>query len=208
MSLPDPIVFVVDDEASVRQAVIRLLGSWGLAAKGFASAREFLNEYRPECRGCIILDVAMPGQSGLELQQSLAAEATAPPIIFLSGRSDIPKSVHAMKQGAVDFLTKPIDAEDLIRAVNTALDRDRETWKARSERAEARQRLLTLTVREREVLEHVISGKLNKQTAAELGTAEKTVKVHRARVMRKMNVQSVAELVRLAEMADVQPVGA
>jgi FixJ family two-component response regulator len=208
MSLPDPIVFVVDDEASVRQAVIRLLGSWGLAAKGFASAREFLNEYRPECRGCIILDVAMPGQSGLELQQSLAAEATAPPIIFLSGRSDIPKSVHAMKQGAVDFLTKPIDAEDLIRAVNTALDRDRETWKARSERAEARQRLLTLTVREREVLEHVISGKLNKQTAAELGTAEKTVKVHRARVMRKMNVQSVAELVRLAAMADVQPVGA
>ena len=111
-----------------------------------------------------------------------------------------------MKQGAVDFLTKPIDAEDLIRAVDTALARDRETWKLRAERTEARQRLLTLTVREREVLEHVISGKLNKQTAAELGTAEKTVKVHRARVMRKMNVQSVAELVRVAEMADVEPV--
>ena len=113
-----------------------------------------------------------------------------------------------MKQGAVDFLTKPIDADELIRAVGVALERDRETWQLRVERAEARQRLLTLTVREREVLEHVISGKLNKQTAAELGTAEKTVKVHRARVMRKMNVQSVAELVRIAEMAHVEPVGA
>jgi FixJ family two-component response regulator len=201
-------VFIVDDEASVREAIMRLLRTEGLTAKGFASAREFLNEYRPDCRGCIILDVAMPGQSGLELQEALAAGGAAPPIIFLSGRSDIPKSVHAMKQGAVDFLTKPIDADDLLRAVHTALDRDRQTWRARTERAEARQRLLTLTSREREVLEHVISGMLNKQTAAELGTAEKTVKVHRARVMRKMNVQSVAELVRLAEMADVQPVGA
>jgi FixJ family two-component response regulator len=208
MKVSDPIVFIVDDEASVREAIMRLLRTEGLTAKGFASAREFLNEYRPDCRGCIILDVAMPGQSGLELQEALAAGGAAPPIIFLSGRSDIPKSVHAMKQGAVDFLTKPIDADDLLRAVHTALDRDRQTWRARTERAEARQRLLTLTSREREVLEHVISGMLNKQTAAELGTAEKTVKVHRARVMRKMNVQSVAELVRLAEMADVQPVGA
>jgi FixJ family two-component response regulator len=208
MKVSDPIVFIVDDEASVREAIMRLLRTEGLTAKGFASAREFLNEYRPDCRGCIILDVAMPGQSGLELQEALAAGGAAPPIIFLSGRSDIPKSVHAMKQGAVDFLTKPIDADDLLRAVHTALDRDRQTWRARTERAEARQRLLTLTSREREVLEHVISGMLNKQTAAELGSAEKTVKVHRARVMRKMNVQSVAELVRLAEMADVQPVGA
>ena len=208
MKVADPVVFVVDDEAPVREAVMRLLRSEGLTAKGFASAREFLNEYRCDARGCIILDVAMPGQSGLELQQALAADGVAPPIIFLSGRSDIPRSVQAMKQGAVDFLTKPIDADELIRAVQIALERDRETWQLRVERAEARQRLLTLTGREREVLEHVISGKLNKQTAAELGTAEKTVKVHRARVMRKMNVQSVAELVRIAEMADVEPVGA
>lgn len=206
MSVCDATVFVVDDEAPVRDAIMRLLRAEGLPAKGFASANEFLNEYRPGARGCIILDVAMPGQSGLELQQALADESAAPPIIFLSGRSDIPRSVQAMKLGAIDFLTKPIDSDDLIRVVHTAMERDRETWKLRLERTQARQRLLTLTAREREVFEHVISGRLNKQTAAELGTAEKTVKVHRARVMRKMNVQSVAELVRLAEMADVEPV--
>jgi FixJ family two-component response regulator len=206
MSTSTPIVFVVDDEASVRDAVMRLLRAEGLAARSFASAGEFLNEYSSAVRGCIILDVAMPGQSGLELQQALATEGTAPPIIFLSGRSDIPRSVQAMKRGAVDFLTKPIDGDDLIRAVRAALERDRDTWQRRVERTEARQRLLTLTSREREVFEYVIAGMLNKQTAAELGTAEKTVKVHRARVMRKMNVQSVAELVRVAEMADVEPV--
>ena len=205
MSLPDPIVFVVDDEASVRQAVIRLLGSWGLAAKGFASAREFLNEYRPECRGCIILDVAMPGQSGLELQQSLAAEATAPPIIFLSGRSDIPKSVHAMKQGAVDFLTKPANDEDLLAAIRAAIDKDRASRQAGVERSRILQQLAMLTPREREVLHHVIAGKPNKQVAADLGIVEKTIKVHRARVMKKMNVRSLAELVRVAEHAGIKP---
>jgi len=180
--------------------------SAGLAVTTFASPQAFLDAYRADVPGCLILDVSMPGISGLELQEALARrDGVPPPIVFLTGRGDIPMSVRAMKQGAVDFLTKPIDGDELIRAVRGALDRDLACWKSRSELTETQRRLATLTAREREVLEHVISGRLNKQTAADLGTAEKTIKVHRARVMRKMNVQSLAELVRLVETVGVAP---
>jgi len=202
---PPPVVFIVDDEPSVREAVARLMRSAGLATRTFASSMEFLDAYQPDAHCCVILDVAMPQISGLELQQALAQAGVAPPIVFLTGRGDVPLSVRAMKQGATDFLTKPIDAEELLTAVRAALARGATTWKARVERAEIQRRLATLTPREREVLEHVVSGRLNKQTAADLGTVEKTIKVHRARVMQKMNVQSLAELVRLAESAGVAP---
>ena len=208
MKDPTPIVFVVDDEASVRNAVARLMRSAGLAARTFASSQEFLDGYQPETHGCAVLDIAMPEISGLELQQALAAADISLPIVFLTGRGDIPISVRAMKQGAADFLTKPIDAEELIAAVRAAIARDVDACAARVERAEVRRRLATLTAREREVLEHVVAGTLNKQTAADLGTVEKTIKVHRARVMQKMNVQSLAELVRLSESAGVTPCAA
>jgi FixJ family two-component response regulator len=208
MKDPTPIVFVVDDEASVRNAVARLMRSAGLAARTFASPQEFLDAYQPETHGCAVLDIAMPQISGLELQQALVAADISLPIVFLTGRGDIPISVRAMKQGAADFLTKPIDSEELIAAVRTAIARDVDACKARVERTEVRRRLATLTAREREVLEHVVAGKLNKQTAADLGTVEKTIKVHRARVMQKMNVQSVAELVRLSESGGVTPCAA
>lgn len=200
-----PVVFVVDDEPAVRNAVARLMRADGLAAQTFASPKEFLDAYQPETHGCIVLDIAMPEISGLELQQVLAHAGVAPPIIFLTARGDIPISVRAMKLGATDFLTKPIDADELIKAVRTAIARDADVWKTRVERVDIQRRLATLTVREREVLEHVVSGKLNKQTAADLGTVEKTIKVHRARVMQKMNVRSLAELVRLAESGGVAP---
>ena len=205
MKNPTPIVFVVDDEASVRDAVARLMRSAGLVARTCSSSKEFLDAYQPETHGCAILDIAMPEVSGLELQQALAHADISLPIVFLTGRGDIPISVRAMKQGAADFLTKPIDGDELIAAVRAAIARDVDACKARIERAEIRRRLATLTVREREVLEHVVAGKLNKQTAADLGTVEKTIKVHRARVMQKMNVQSLAELVRLSESAGVTP---
>jgi FixJ family two-component response regulator len=174
----------------------------------FATPKEFLDAYHPDAHGCIVLDIAMPGISGLDLQAALSRDGEAPPpppIIFLSGRGDIPMTVRAMKQGAVDFLTKPIDADRLIDAVYTALEHDRAAWRSRTARVATEQRMATLTDREREVLRHVIAGKLNKQTAADLGTAEKTIKVHRARVMKKLNVQSLAELIRLAETVGVEP---
>jgi FixJ family two-component response regulator len=150
-----------------------------------------------------VLDVAMPGLNGLELQKTLAAKGSAMPIIFLTGHGDIPMSVQAMKRGAVDFLTKPVNDTDLLEAVRAAIEKDRVTRRARAEIAEIQQRLATLTPREHEVLEHVLSGQLNKQTAADLGIGEKTIKVHRARMMEKMKVHSVADLVRLAEKAGI-----
>jgi len=203
---PTPVVFVVDDEPAIRKAVARLMRSAGYTAMTFASPQAFLDDYPQDAHGCIILDIAMPGLNGLELQQALAESGQALPIIFLTGRGNIPMAVRAMKQGAVEVLTKPIDADELIGAVRSAIDRDVASWKLRTAFAETQRRVATLTAREREVLEHVISGKLNKQTAAELGTVEKTIKVHRARVMQKMNVQSLAELVRLAETAGISPV--
>jgi FixJ family two-component response regulator len=201
-SLP-PTVFIVDDDPAVLKSLARLLRSARLDVATFSSPREFLERHDPSASGCLVLDVAMPGLNGLELQEALTTKGSELPIIFLTGHGDIPMSVQAMKRGALDFLTKPVNDEDLLQAVHVAIDKDRLQRQTRAEVTEIQQRLATLTPREREVMEHVISGQLNKQTAADLGTVEKTIKVHRARVMEKMKVQSVAELVRLAERAGV-----
>ena len=194
-----PIVFVVDDDLDVLKSLERVLRSAGLEVTTFSSPNQFLEQHHPRVAGCLVLDVAMPGLNGLELQGELTAKGSAIPIIFLTGRGDIPMSVKAMKGGAVDFLTKPIDDKDLLKAVHAALEKDRIERLSRAELDEIRERLATLTPREREVLTHVVSGQLNKQIANDLGTVEKTIKVHRARVMEKMQVNSVAELVRLTE---------
>ena len=196
-----PTVFVVDDEAAVRKALSRLLRSAEIEAVVFASAADFLAAHDSDVVGCLLLDVAMPDLSGPELQQTLTARGSTLPIIFLSGRADVPISVQAMKAGATDFLTKPVQDEVLLTAVRAALEKDRADRIARAELADIAARLATLTRREREVLEHVVSGQLNKQIAGDLGTVEQTIKVHRARVMEKMKVQSLAELVRLVERA-------
>ena len=203
---PSPLspVSVVDDEPAVLKSLSRLLRSAGLAVATYSSPREFLEHHDPDLPGCLVLDVAMPGLNGLELQQALIAGGHELSIVFLTGHGDIPMSVQAMKGGAVDFLTKPVNDDDLLRAVRAAIEKDRIRRMTRAEIAEIQQRLETLTPREREVMEHVISGQLNKQIAADLGIVEKTIKVHRARVMAKMNAQSVAELVRLAERAGVR----
>ena len=201
-----PTVFVVDDDPSVRRGVERLLRSAGLAAESFASARDFLERYDCDAAGCVILDLAMPGFDGLQMQQALADRGSALPIIFLTGHGDIPSSVKAMKRGAVDFLTKPVSGDDLLAAVRNAIERCEALYRAREEIADIRRRFATLTPREREVLAHVLSGKLNKQIAADLGTIEHTIKVHRARVMQKMQARTLAALVRLAQRAGIEPV--
>lgn len=203
---PSPLatVFVVDDDPAVLKGLSRLLRSAGLPVTTFSSPPQFLVEHDANAPGCLVLDVAMPGLNGLELQAALAAKGSVRQIIFLTGHGDIPMSVQAMKRGAVDFLTKPVNDDDLLKAVRAAIEKDCLQRQTRAEVAEIEQRLATLTPREREVLEHVISGQLNKQTAADLGTVEKTIKVHRARVMEKLKVQSVAELVRLAERAGIR----
>jgi FixJ family two-component response regulator len=196
---PSATVFVEDDYAPVRKAISRLLRAAGFLVTAFASAEEFLAQYNSEVCGCLVLDVAMPTLSGLELQDILTKTGSLLPIIFLSGTADIPKSVQAMKHGASDFLTKPVNDEELLAAVRVAIEKDRALRRKQAELSETRARLATLTPREREVLECVVAGKLNKQIASDLGTVEQTVKVHRAHVMQKMRVQSVAELVRLIE---------
>ena len=203
MNYARPTVFVVDDDPAVLKSLSRLLRSARLDAATFSTPREFLERHDPSAPGCLVLDVAMPGLNGLELQEALTAMGSELPIIFLTGHGDIPMSVQAMKRGAVDFLTKPVNDEDLLKAVRAAIEKDSVARRARAELEEIQQRLATLTPREREVLEHVIAGQLNKQTAADLGTVEKTIKVHRARVMEKMKVQSVAELVHLADQAGI-----
>ena len=200
-----PTVFIVDDEPAVLKSLSRLMRSARLAASTFSSPQEFLDRHDPQVPGCLILDVAMPGLDGLQLQQALIAKGSEIPIIFLSGRGDIPMSVRAMKRGAVDFLTKPVDDEDLLEAIRDAIEKDRVNRPAIAERNAIRQRLATLTPREREVLEHVLTGQLNKQIAGDLDIAEKTIKVHRGRVMEKMGVRSVAELVRLCQVAGIKP---
>ena len=202
-ALPGPRVFVVDDETPVRRALSRLLRAAGFAVAGFASPKEFLREYDPNTPSCLVLDLMMPDFNGLELQRTLASKGCVLPIIFLTGQGDVPKSVQAMKGGAIDFLTKPVNDEDLLAAVRAAIERDDVSRREQTELSEIRARLATLTPREREVLEHVVTGQLNKQIAADLGIAEKTIKVHRARVMAKMKVQSVAELVRLTERGGI-----
>ena len=200
---PSPTVFVVDDYAPVRSSISRLLRAAGFVVAAFASAEEFLAQYDPLIPGCLVLDLAMPALSGLELQRILTKTGSLLPIIFLSGQGDIPKSVQAMKHGASDFLTKPVNDEDLLAAIRVAIEKDRALRREQANLSEIRARLATLTPREREVLEHVVTGKLNKQIAGDLGTVEQTVKVHRAHVMQKMRAQSVAELVRLMERCGI-----
>ena len=198
-----PTVFIVDDDPAVLKSLSRLLRAARLTVATFGSPQEFLACHDPSLPGCLVLDVAMPGLNGLELQQALLASGHELPIIFLSGHADIPMSVQAMKRGAVDFLTKPVNDDELLKAIHVAIERDRLQRQAHAAVAEIHQRVASLTPREREVFDHVITGHLNKQTAADLGTTEKTIKVHRARVMEKMKVQSVAELVHLAERAGI-----
>lgn len=198
-------VFLVDDDDSVRKGLANLLRSAGYTARTFASAPEFL-EHSCDVPGCIILDMCMPETGGLEVQAALAERGCHPPVIFLTGHGDIPSSVTALKKGAVDFLEKPVDDTVLLAAVADALEKDRQNREQLNQTAEATARLASLTAREFEVLRYVIGGSLNKQIAYTLAISEKTVKAHRARVMEKMAVRSVAELVRLAEKTDVRPV--
>ncbi len=195
----DPIVFVVDDDESVREAVKRLITSVGLRAETFGSTREFLDSKRPEAPACLVLDVRLPGASGLELQSDLAAANVHIPIIFITGHADVPMTVRAMKAGAVEFLTKPFRGQELLDAIQNAIAKDRVAWNERAQMADLRARYDSLTPREKEVLVLVASGLLNKQIGAELGTSELTVKTHRGRVMQKMGADSLADLVRMAE---------
>jgi len=199
MSEADARIFVVDDDASMRDALQRLLRSVGLQVATFASAREFLHHRGADVPGCLVLDVRLPGLSGLDLQRELAAAQLDLPIIFITGYGDIPMTVQAMKAGAVEFLTKPFRDQDLLDAIQHALERDRVARVQRMELAELRERFGALTPRERDVFGLVVTGLQNKQVAAALGTSEITIKRHRAQVMHKMRVTSLAELVRIAD---------
>jgi FixJ family two-component response regulator len=201
MAEPSATVYVVDDEPDMLKAVERLLGAAGFSVRTFPSPEQFLAQHDDMAPGCIVLDLALPGLNGLELQQALQAQGSSLPIIFLTGRGDIAASVRAMKRGAADFLTKPVDADELIAAVDAALERNREQRADRAEKHLVASRLAALTAREREVFELIAQGRLNKQIAAECGTVEKTIKFHRANLMRKLGVRTVADLVRLAGRA-------
>src|SRR5215475_12183519 len=202
-----PVVFVVDDDAAIRDSLRRLISSVGFKVEVFPSARAFLGARRPDAPGCLILDVRLPGLSGLDLQRELAASDAELPIIFLTGHGDIPMSVRAMKAGAVEFLTKPFREQELLDAIRTAIERDRTIRAEREERTELRRRYATLTPRERDVLLRIVGGLLNKQIAGELGTSEATVKEQRGHVMTKMQAGSVAELVRFASRLGITPAG-
>jgi FixJ family two-component response regulator len=201
-----PVIHVVDDDPSFRTAVTRLLRAAKYEVRGYASAAEFLDSNPSAGPGCLLLDLRMPGASGLDLQESVARMEERLPIIFLTGHGDIPASVRAMKAGAVDFLTKPVRRETLLRAVQNALGVDAKGREARGVLRELHNRYENLTPREREVLVHVVSGKLNKQIAFDLGTAERTIKAHRASIMEKLQVQSVAELARVAQELGIEPI--
>jgi RNA polymerase sigma factor (sigma-70 family) len=194
-----PVVFVVDDDPSIRSSLAFLLNSVGLAVESFESADGFLQRKLPDAPSCLVLDVRLRGLSGLEFQRELAARNIRIPVIFLTGHGDIPMTVRAMKNGAVEFLTKPFRDQDLLDAIRVALERDRGQREEEKEITELRQRFESLTPREREVISMVVTGMLNKQVAVQLGTAENTVKVHRSRAMEKMHAQSLADLVRMIE---------
>jgi FixJ family two-component response regulator len=200
-----PIVFAVDDDSSVLRALSRLLRSHGYQVQGYDSAQPFLEAIQPTTHGCVLLDLSLPEISGLELQERLLASGNRHPIVFLTGQGSVQASVRALKAGAMDFIEKPFEDTVLVAAVQHAIEKDRELRKQELAIDAVAKRLATLTAREAEVFRHVIAGRLNKQIAARLGTAEKTIKVHRARVMNKMAVRSVAELTRLADFAGIEP---
>jgi two-component system response regulator FixJ len=198
-----PTVFVVDDDANVRGALARLIRSLGMQVETFASAREFLGRQRPDGPACLVLDVLIARENGLMVQETLQTTAWCPPIIFLTGHGTVPMCVRAMRAGAVDFLQKPVDDEALLAAIATALEQDYRTRDSQRQRAALQQRIATLSPREQEVLGLVTTGLLNKEIAYVLGTSEKTIKAHRARVMQKMQATSIAELVRMAAMVEI-----
>jgi FixJ family two-component response regulator len=199
MKEPEPIVFVIDDDRMIREGVQSLIKSVGLRVETFSSAQDFLVAKRPDAPACLILDVRMPGLNGLDLQRKLSEADVHVPIIFITGHGDIPMSVRAMKEGAQEFLTKPVRGQDLLDAVQKAIAGDRDVRKERAELSEIRARFESLTPREKEVLDLVVAGLLNKQIADELGTSELTIKTHRAHVMEKTRADSLAHLVRMAE---------
>jgi FixJ family two-component response regulator len=197
-----PVVFIVDDDYRVREALSSLISSTGLRVAAFGSAAEFLESVKPDSPACLVLDLELPGSNGLELQRELAG-GDGPPIVFITGHGDVPSSVRAMKAGAIEFLPKPFSEQELLQAIASGIALDREARQKKSELAELRKHYALLTPREREVLPFVVAGLANKQTAAELGTSEITIGVHRGQIMRKMAARSLAELVRMADKLGV-----
>jgi FixJ family two-component response regulator len=198
-------VFLVDDDAGVLKALSRLLRAKGYEVQPYSSPQAFLTNHDSNVPGCAVLDVSMPDLDGLQLQQALTRKESQRPVIFITGKGDIPMSVRAMKAGAIDFLTKPVSDKDLLNAIERAREQDAKHRLRQAELDSIQRRLARLTAREREVLAHVVAGRLNKQIAGELGTVEKTIKVHRSRMMEKLGIRTVADLVRLAEKAGISP---
>lgn len=203
MSEEQPLVFVIDDDPSIRDALAGLLRSVGLEARSFGSTREFLQSERPDAPGCLVLDVRLPERSGLDFQRELADTGIRLPIVFITGHGDIPMSVRALKAGAIEFLTKPFHDQELLDAIQLGIERDRTRRRDAMAVADLQGRLGSLTPREREIMALVVTGRMNKQIAADLEVSEITVKVHRSHVMRKMRAKSLAELVRMADRLDV-----